>query len=236
MTRTDRLNRPVSPTGAARGQIAVRPLTARSRVARAVGLGGTLGVALALAACGGGGDSSDPSASPGAPVTLNAAAPAPDVATIASPSPDAAKAAAAPCGIADFEAQALARINQIRAQARTCGARGAFAAAGALAWNGTLDRAATGHSTDMAQRHYFSHTSPDGQTMAERVSAAGYRWTAVAENIAAGQADIAAALAAWVASDGHCVNLMGATYRDVALSCVRDASGTPYWTMNLARS
>ena len=40
-----------------------------------------------------------------------------------------------------------------------------------LAWNTLLTQAAAGHSQDMATRNYFSHTSPDGVTMVDRINA-----------------------------------------------------------------
>ena len=43
-----------------------------------------------------------------------------------------------------------------------------------LAWEAPLAGIAAAHSTDMARRHYFSHASPEGQTMRERYAAGAF--------------------------------------------------------------
>src|SRR5688572_14272382 len=47
-----------------------------------------------------------------------------------------------------------------------------------------LDRAAQGHAEDMLGRRYFSHVSPEGESVRDRVRATGYRWRVVGENLA----------------------------------------------------
>jgi uncharacterized protein YkwD len=131
----------------------------------------------------------------------------------------------------------LARVNALRAAGAQCGSAGSFGPAGALAWQGQLDQAATGHSQDMATQDYFSHTSLDGRTMTERVEAAGYAWRNLGENIAAGYASVDAVVDGWIASDGHCANLMNPAFTEFAVACV-DGAATRYgryWTMDLAR-
>ncbi len=73
--------------------------------------------------------------------------------------------------------------------------------------------------------------------MAQRVMATGYSYTALGENIAAGQTSVQAVMTAWINSPGHCQNLMNPSFRDVAVACVRNNSSTYslYWTMDLAR-
>src|SRR5690606_34884089 len=83
--------------------------------------------------------------------------------------------AASTCGLPDFQAEVLRRINEMRAESRYCGAT-LNQPAGALQWNSKLFAAAAGHSADMATKNYFSHTSPDGRTASQRVAEAGYNW------------------------------------------------------------
>ena len=53
--------------------------------------------------------------------------------------------------------------------------------------DGQLDAAAQKHAEDMLARAYYSHESPEGTTVAQRVRAAGdRRWRTVSENIAKG--------------------------------------------------
>lgn len=177
-----------------------------------------------LAACGGGG-------SPDAATATPASAQEPEATAAAS-------AAGADCGIPAFASAALARINQARAAGASCGTRGNFAPAGAVRWNQSLAEAAAGHSLDMATLNYFSHTSADGRSMAQRVNATGYAWSTLGENIAAGQVGIDAVIDGWMRSDGHCANLMNPAFDAIGLACVPGASGNAfrtYWTLNLAR-
>ena len=89
----------------------------------------------------------------------------------------------------------------------------------------------------MANQNYFDHTSKDGRNPGQRMSAAGYSWSAYGENIAAGQTSAASVMAGWMESPGHCSNIMNKNFRDVAVACVVNSSSTykRYWTMNLGR-
>lgn len=89
----------------------------------------------------------------------------------------------------------------------------------------------------MADNNYFSHTSLNGRRFSRRIADEGYAWSWSGENIAAGQTTVAGVMSDWLASPGHCANIMRAEFRDVALSCVAQAGSTygRYWTMSLAR-
>ncbi|NUT93906.1 MAG: CAP domain-containing protein, partial [Saccharothrix sp.] len=69
----------------------------------------------------------------------------------------------------------------------------------ALGIDERLDKSARGHSEDMAAHNYFSHTSQDGRTFADRIKAAGYP-SPGAENIAAGQRTPEAVVKGWMES------------------------------------
>ena len=144
----------------------------------------------------------------------------------------------ATCGLSDFAATALARINQLRTSGASCGTHGTFAPTTALGWNTLLNQAGEGHSTDMATANYFSHTSANGSTLADRVDATGYAWNTLGENIAAGYATVDSVMDGWIASDGHCANLMNPNFTEVGLACVVGAPASTYntyWTMDLGR-
>ena len=140
------------------------------------------------------------------------------------------------CNLANFQQEILDRVNQARAAGRTCGTT-KYAAAPALKWNGVLFNAAGAHSTDMAANNYFSHTSQDGRSPGQRITGAGYAWSAYGENIAAGQTSAQSVVDGWLASPGHCANIMNASYADMATACVASSTSTykTYWTMDLAR-
>lgn len=151
-------------------------------------------------------------------------------------SPAQAPSVAATCGIADFQAALLARINEARARGARCGNEGTFGPAPPLAWSGTLAQAAAAHTRDMASHNVFSHTGTDGSVLAQRVDAAGYRWRSIAENIAGGRDSPRGVIDQWVTSPGHCANLMSPRFVHVGVACAPGgprSTYTHYWTMTL---
>ena len=129
------------------------------------------------------------------------------------------------------------RINQYRAAGASCRTAGQFAAAPPLTWNAKLTQAATGHSQDMAAQNYFSHTSLDGRTLADRINATSYLWSTIGENIAAGYPTVNAVVDGWMASDGHCANVMNPNFSEMGLACIASSSSaySTYWTMDAGR-
>ena len=138
--------------------------------------------------------------------------------------------------VATLRAQILTEINKARAVARVCGTQ-SFRAAPALKRDTKLDTTAQAHSVDMATRNYFSHTSLDGKSPFDRMRAAGYNFSAAAENIAAGNAAAADTVKQWLNSPGHCANLMSATYVDTGIGYGYSATSTykHYWTQNFGK-
>jgi hypothetical protein len=139
-----------------------------------------------------------------------------------------------PEGLGDWReaGQAVLRlVNLARAQARACGDE-QFQRTRPLAWNEALAEAALAHSRDMASRDYFSHADPSGASVRQRATRAGYRWRYVGENIAAGLGSPEQVVAGWLASPGHCANLMSPDFVDMgAAYAVEPASKLDiYWT------
>ena len=93
-----------------------------------------------------------------------------------------------------------------------------------------LTLAAQEHSEDMAARAYFSHTSPDERTFGQRIRAAGWAGGALAENIAAGQADAVAVMKDWMGSAGHRANILNCTYRNIGVGYATGGRYGTYWT------
>ncbi|MFL6708883.1 MAG: CAP domain-containing protein [Massilia sp.] len=130
----------------------------------------------------------------------------------------------------------LAAVNAARARPRACGER-QFGAAPPVTWNEVLGQAALGHSRDMAERRYFDHHEADGSDAGERALRLGYRWSRIGENIASGLGSPEEAVAGWIASPGHCANLMNPNYTQMgAAYAVNRASEnhTLYWTQVFA--
>jgi uncharacterized protein YkwD len=129
----------------------------------------------------------------------------------------------------------LALVNEARAKPRRCGGQ-LHAVAQPLALDATLGAAAAAHARDLARTGRMSHEGSDGSTAAERVTRAGYAWRTVAENVAAGDTTADAVMKTWLASPGHCANLMSPDVRDMGVAWAFNAAspkGT-YWAQVFA--
>lgn len=136
-----------------------------------------------------------------------------------------------------IEAEVLRLTNEARSQARECGGK-RMPAVGPVEWNAKLARSANSHSADMARRNYFSHRSKSGKSPFARMRAAGYKYRAAGENIAAGRslATAEAVVRAWLNSPGHCRVIMNGAYTDLGVGRVEGAGRYHvYWTQNFGR-
>ena len=91
-----------------------------------------------------------------------------------------------------------------------------------------LAAVARAHSADMRDRGYFSHVDPAGQDPFDRAAAAGVDY-ARAENIAYGQPDAAAVMAAWMDSSGHRRNVLDCSLGSLGVG-IAEGAGGPWWT------
>jgi len=107
---------------------------------------------------------------------------------------------------------------------------------GALTACTSLNRAAQGHSEDMRDQNYFSHSGLDGSSPWGRSCDACYEQgcgpsTAMAENIAAGNAGAQATFTQWKSSPGHNSNMLGGNFTMIGIG--RATGGGQYgsyWT------
>lgn len=145
-----------------------------------------------------------------------------------------ATAESARCG-QDLRAELLQRLNALRARGAACGGI-SMPAVPAVSWHPGLTRAARAHAQDMVRLRYFDHRDREGRNVDARVTATGYEWSYVAENIAAGQGDLAATFRHWLDSPGHCRNLLSPNARDVGLACLSGAEARmpTRWVLVLA--
>jgi uncharacterized protein YkwD len=104
-----------------------------------------------------------------------------------------------------------------------------------------LAQAAAAHSADMVRRDYFSHQSPGGGTVAERIRATGWlsggRSYAFGENLAWGTGTLAtpqSIVRSWMASPGHRRNILTGRYEElgvgIALGAPGQSGGATYTT------
>lgn len=131
----------------------------------------------------------------------------------------------------DMQEAILHLVNTTRAEARMCG-NDFYPVADPVTWNDDLRSAAINHSADMAQMNFFAHTGSNGLQVTDRADAAGYNWQAVGENIAGGQPDTQSVMDEWIASPGHCANIMSTSFTETATACWENPNSNLefYWT------
>jgi uncharacterized protein YkwD len=163
---------------------------------------------------------SAPSETPSDPPTTVAPSPTKASPTRSAPGKTPTKPGGGPVN-AGPEGAVLAIVNNERAKA---GCK-------ALTVDGRLAAAARKHSADMVKRHYFSHTTPDGVTMAKRIDNEGYRWSTIGENIAAGQPNATEVMKAWMNSPGHRANILNCKFQQIGIGVAFDGR-RPVWTQD----
>jgi len=99
-----------------------------------------------------------------------------------------------------------------------------------VVWNKLLQSAAQKHSDDMSSNNFFSHTGSDGKGAGNRITTAGYEWTAYGENIARGYGSEETVINAWINSPDHCRNIMNSDFKEMGVA--RNGS---YWTQVFGR-
>ena len=101
---------------------------------------------------------------------------------------------------------------------------------GLLALDPQLARAAQQHSDDMVRREFFAHENPDGAQVWDRAGTAGYRYSRVAENIAAGQRTADEVVRGWMESPGHRANILDDELTQIGVGHALGGSYGVYWT------
>jgi uncharacterized protein YkwD len=132
---------------------------------------------------------------------------------------------AAPGNLTAVRAAVLCLVNQQRTT------RGLPA----LTEDGRLDRSAQGWTTTMVNSGQFTH----GLNFAGRISAAGFQWSFAGEDIATGFPTPARVIAGWMASEGHCRNILDPGFSAIGIGMVPRAtggyaSGPATWTEDFA--
>jgi uncharacterized protein YkwD len=99
-----------------------------------------------------------------------------------------------------------------------------------------LDRAAQDHAADQVKRGYFSHTTPEGITVSERVQKAGYDGIGGWENIYSGwgksTASPEAAVDGWMKSPGHRANILNSRVEEIGVGVATDEQGKAVYVQN----
>ncbi|WP_420725078.1 CAP domain-containing protein [Hwanghaeella sp. LZ110] len=132
----------------------------------------------------------------------------------------------------DWAQQILQLVNQFRATYQLP----------PLQPNAFLNRAGMAQARDMLARDFFSHTNPDNVGPGERATKAGYKWSLVLENIAAGQSTPRDVVNAWIASkEGHREAMLNPDVTELGIGYVfapfdpGRIKSLHYWAMTLGK-
>lgn len=92
-----------------------------------------------------------------------------------------------------------------------------------LAPDPALAKVARRYSCAMAKQGFFSHTSPDGSSMQERLTAGGVRYRVAGENLASieGPNPAKRAVEGWMKSPGHRENILTAAFTTTGVGACR---------------
>jgi uncharacterized protein YkwD len=127
-------------------------------------------------------------------------------------------------------------VNAARDRGQRCGEQ-FYPSVAPVRLSPRLNSVAADHAQDMVRRHYFEHVDLDGRTPADRVKAAGYRERLVGENIAYGPMSAEEVVEGWLASAGHCQNIMDPRFAEMglALAPAPNRGHGPYWVQLLVQ-
>ena len=109
----------------------------------------------------------------------------------------------------------------------------------ALAAELRLTEAAQLHAEDMAAKGFMSHQGSDGSWPNERITAAGYPFTDIGENVAAGQTTAAEVVNDWMNStEGHREMILSPEFEHLGVGHATAGFTNPinYWCVNFGAS
>lgn len=135
----------------------------------------------------------------------------------------------------DLEEAVLQAVNEVRAEGATCDGT-SFGPTYALLMDPALNCAARLHSKDMADRNFFGHENPSGEDPWERIDAAGFMGFAGGENIAAGRATAEGTVDQWMASGGHCANIMNPDFQFIGVGYYPGGEYGHLWTQTFGNA
>jgi uncharacterized protein YkwD len=106
-----------------------------------------------------------------------------------------------------------------------------------LSQQGQLDAAAQRHSQDQAANGVTGHRGSDGSMPDERISDAGYDWSAWGENVYwnSNNGAASAAFTWWKTSPSHNANMLSRDFTEIGIGRARSDSGTWCWTTTFGR-
>lgn len=157
---------------------------------------------------------------PPAPAISRAPAPPP------APTPPPAPAPAPAPNVGAFEQEVLTLVNAHRAGLGLA----------PLQWDNRLGTAARSWSVAMNNAQTLAHALPGQPTFDERISATGFPWNAIGENVALGQTTPQAVFNAWLGSPPHRSNIESSDFTHIGIGYHQGTSTQRnWWTQKFAR-
>ena len=99
----------------------------------------------------------------------------------------------------------------------------------ALVLDNQLTSVANKKARDMADKGYFSHTSPTYGSPFEMLQQFGINYSSAGENIAGGQKTSQAVMEDWLNSSGHRANILNANYSKLGVGFYQGGQLGTYW-------
>ena len=127
----------------------------------------------------------------------------------------------ADASVSNFEEEVVRLVNKMRSQN---GLK-------PLTHDWQLSRVARYKSQDMADKGYFSHTSPTYGSPFDMMNNFGISYKTAGENIAKGQKTPEAVVNAWMNSPGHRANILNSSYTRIGVGYVKKGN---IWTQMFA--
>jgi uncharacterized protein YkwD len=128
------------------------------------------------------------------------------------------------------EAFALAfmqQVNEVRTSGCMCEGK-VMPPVGKVTWHPKLEISATLHAQQMVRYRFFEHYSKGGMDIGQRVTAVGYPWRTIGENLGRGQISIPEVIRDWKKSPSHCRLLMNPKFREMGA-----AHAGNYWVLHM---
>lgn len=99
-----------------------------------------------------------------------------------------------------------------------------------LLWEKEVGKVAYAHSKDMENNDYFSHESPTGEGLLDRLTYHEITYQLAGENIAANYPDALATVIGWLNSEGHRESLLNEEFTHIGIGVFK-----MYYTQNFLR-
>lgn len=121
------------------------------------------------------------------------------------------------------------KVNKLRMNGCYCGSE-YMPPVDRVKWDELLYNSALSHAKQMDAYNYFSHFSPSGLDIGERLDRFGYPWQIAGENLGEGQLSFNEVLRDWMESPSHCKMLMNPKVNEMGI-----AKFDKYWVQHFGK-